>query len=383
MSVKTSVVAHMHHVFLQKSETFIFNYVSHLNKFYPIYLAGKFINLKQFHLLEKDCYKVFCKKFTFLWLFYGFVKKIFGIDILAEKVIRDRKVQLIHTHFGYNAKGSLRLKRKFSVPLITTFYGKDISEVAKIPKWQRFYRKLFHEGNLFLVEGEFMKSSLVSLGCPVNKIKIQRIAIPVDKILFAPRKAKGKDERVVLIFSGRFIEKKGLIYALKAVKRVRASYSNFEFRIIGDGPLRPTIEKYIIDFNMKGYVKLLGFLDYDYYLKESYEADIFVHPSITSDSGDSEGGAPTTILEAQAAGMPVVSTYHADIPNIVVPGKSALLSKERDSEELAGNICFLLENQESWYEMGKSGREFVEMYHDINQEIKNLEGIYSNLLKCK
>ena len=110
------------------------------------------------------------------------------------------------------------------------------------------------------------------------------------------------------------------------------------------------------------------------------KADIFVHPSVVSSTGNSEGGAPTTILEAQATGMPVVSTYHADIPNVVVPEKSALLSKEKDYNEVANNIKYLLENQETWAQMGNTGREFVETYHNIYNEVDRLEEIYSQLL---
>jgi colanic acid/amylovoran biosynthesis glycosyltransferase len=109
-------------------------------------------------------------------------------------------------------------------------------------------------------------------------------------------------------------------------------------------------------------------------------ADIFIHPSVTSESGDSEGGAPTVILEAQAMGLPVVSTTHADIPNIVQPQKSALLSRERDLPGLVSNILSILENQDQWAAMGEAGRAFVEQYHDIKKEVVSLEQKYSALL---
>ncbi len=78
--------------------------------------------------------------------------------------------------------------------------------------------------------------------------------------------------------------------------------------------------------------------------------------------------------------MPVVSTFHADIPNIVVPGKSALLAEERNWEALASHIIYLFENQELWGEMGGSGRRFVETYHNIKNEIVALENKYQSLL---
>lgn len=185
---------------------------------------------------------------------------------------------------------------------------------------------------------------------------------------------------MIFIFGGRFIEKKGLIYALHAFRKARETHGNFEFRIIGDGLLKNEILSFIRKNSMEEYVLLLGFLNYPDYLKQMQEADIFIHPSVTAADGDSEGGAPTTILEAQAMGMPVISSYHADIPNIVVPGRSALLSGERDWKSLADNITYLLENQSEWEAMGETGRTFIENHHNITNEVYSLEDKYLKLI---
>jgi len=375
------VVAHIHHSFFVRSETFIYNYVSNLNHFHPICLAWEFANLDQFPFPEEDRYSISVKRYTFKGLWYGIPRRYLGRDLLTEKIIKKRNAKLIHAHFGPNGVYALKVRRALNIPLITTFYGYDISRLTKIKEWLKQYKILFKEGDLFLVEGQHMKSRLLDIGCSEEKIQIQRIAIPLEKINFKPRKPKKRDGRVILIFSGRFVEKKGLIYALQAIKEVRGRHKNFEFLIIGDGPLKPEIEEFIETNNMGDYVQMLGFLSYENYLKEMQKADIFIHPSVTASNGDSEGGAPTTILEAQAMGMPIISSYHADIPNITVPGKSALLSNERDWETLSRNIAYLLENQEVWEQMGIIGREFVETYHDINKEVNALEDKYTQLLQ--
>ena len=112
---------------------------------------------------------------------------------------------------------------------------------------------------------------------------------------------------------------------------------------------------------MGAYTKLLGFQQHENMIKEMDKSDIFISPSVTAANGDSEGGAPTTILEAQACGLPVLSTYHADIPNIVIPEKSALLAPERDAETLSNNLMTLLNEQERWKEMGGNGKNFINM----------------------
>ena len=107
---------------------------------------------------------------------------------------------------------------------------------------------------------------------------------------------------------------------------------------------------------------------------------MFVHPSVVDDSGRQEGGAPTTILEAQALGMPVVSTLHCDIPNVTVPGESAVLVPERDGEALADALRELLDDPSRWEAMGRAGRRVVEARHSIATEAARLEERYLALL---
>jgi colanic acid/amylovoran biosynthesis glycosyltransferase len=274
----------------------------------------------------------------------------------------------------------LKFRGELKIPVITSFYGYDVSQLARQSDWLKRYQTLFLEGDLFLVEGEFMKSRLIELGAPSDKVRIQRIAMPLDKLSYSVRRPIKNGGKVVFLFCGRFIEKKGLVFALRAMQKVHSSGKDFEFRIIGDGYLRPKIETFIQDNQMSKYVKLLGSMNYQNYLNEMCKANIYIHPSVTAEDGDTEGGAPTAILEAQAMGMPVLTTFHADIPNIVLPGESALLSNERDWQGLAYNISYLLENQDCWAKMGQSGRAFVEQYHDIKNELDNLETNYMSVI---
>jgi colanic acid/amylovoran biosynthesis glycosyltransferase len=121
-------------------------------------------------------------------------------------------------------------------------------------------------------------------------------------------------------------------------------------------------------------------VSYCRFLEELDKADVFVAPSVTSDSGDSEGGAPTTIIEAQAAGLPIVATYHADIPFVVCEGQTALLAPERDVTTLKKHLRFFIDQPEALSAFGRAGRSFVERRHDIRLEARNLESRYRALL---
>jgi colanic acid/amylovoran biosynthesis glycosyltransferase len=389
MEKKIPVVAHYSNAFFMKSETFIYHYLTHMKYTRPVCLAWNFENLDIFSFPREDIYLLQFPWYSLNRVYYGVLKRVLKRNLYFEQIIKKRDVRVIHAHFGHNGVDALRLKRELNlhIPLITTFYGADSSSRVIVDALRERYLELFAEGEMFLVEGPFLKSALMKLGCAEEKILIQRIAVPVDEISFRERKPGTGGQPVRFLFCGRFIEKKGLIYVLEAVKRVWNESRRRDIRlcIIGDGELKGEIESFIEKNNMWEYVELPGFLSYVEYIKKLEQADIFIHPSVTAGYGDSEGGAPTVILEAQAAGLPVVSTFHADIPNVVVPGKSALLSPERDVDGLVQNILFLMDNRDVWSEMGKAGRDFVTQYHDIVKEVCNLEEKYMNLIenRCK
>ncbi|MBA4416364.1 MAG: hypothetical protein C0392_00410 [Syntrophus sp. (in: bacteria)] len=373
------IVAHINHTWFATSETFIYNFISSLRTFHPICLSWIQENIDVFPFPEDDMHSLTRRRYSPEWLFNNIHKRICGIDYYLKNIVELRNAKIIHAHFGPHGVYALQIKKKLGIPVITSFYGYDLSKSSIIKQWRRGYASLFEEGDLFLVEGPHMKSVLINLGCKEEKIEIQRIAIPVDNIRFIPRRPKRTDEKIMFVFCGRFVEKKGITHALNALKILNKTYNNFEFTIIGDGPLKSEIENFIDTNDMRGYVRMTGFMPYTKYIEEMQKGDIFIHPSITASDGESEGGAPTVILEAQAMGMPVVSTVHGDIPNVVVPGKSALLSNEGDHDGLAENIAFLLNHREMWEQMGKTGREHVELYHNLKTEVMALENKYLRL----
>lgn len=113
-------------------------------------------------------------------------------------------------------------------------------------------------------------------------------------------------------------------------------------------------------------------------IEEFQACDILIQLSVTARNSDSEGGAPTIILEAQACGIPVVSTAHADIPYVTRRNDTALLSPERDVDSLADNMGYLFENPHLWPVMGLKGRKHIAKYHDVIKEVRALENIYTN-----
>jgi len=326
-----------------------------------------------------------------------------AILLYLRKIIHKTKPSIIHAHYGPWGCFILPLRKMTSIPLVVTFYGYDVSLPARRKVWIKKYRELFKVADLILVEGPFMKESLIRLGCPPQKIAIQKIGIDASKLNPTIRPSDNPTIIPNITFAGHFAPKKGVMDALKAIHLLSSTgvhlpLTDFTFILIGDGPLLPQVKKFISHNEMDSYTKLLGSLPYDKYIEELRKATIFLHPSHTAEDGETEGGAPTTILEAQALEIPVVSTTHADIPNITIPqlvaaplsagpllagreNSSALLSEEHDIEGLCNSLNFLLKNPVEAREMGKLGREYVLKNHSIELTMHELEEKYLQIIR--
>ena len=156
-----------------------------------------------------------------------------------------------------------------------------------------------------------------------------------------------------------------MAYGIQAVASLLHKYPQVEYRIIGDGPLRPELSRLIQGANAGEQIKLLGWRTQEDIVKLMQEAHIFLAPSITSSTGDQEG-IPVVLMEAMAQGLPVVSTWHSGIPELVQDGISGLLAPERDSDALAAKLDYLLTHHERWAPMGQAGRAYVQQFYDIN-----------------
>ncbi|MBF8267678.1 MAG: colanic acid biosynthesis glycosyltransferase WcaL [Dehalococcoidia bacterium] len=362
--------------YLPLSQTFIYEGLKGVRAVRMIVLAGERENPALFPL--PDVFFLPARRYTRGWFQYQIDRRLFRL-LPHERLARRKRVRLLHAHFGGSGVLALPLKRRLDVPLITTFHGYDISRRSWLIEQEEAYQELFAEGDLFLVGGGYMRRRLVELGCPEEKIEIHHLGIDTQKFGFSYRRP-GDNGKVVLLFVGRFTEKKGLPYALRAVSRVFPSHRNMEFRIVGDGELRPQIEDLIRELGIGECVTLLGAQPSSRVAEEMAQAHIFLGPSVTAADGDSEG-TPITLMEAQSSGLPVVSTHHADIPEVVLDGESGFLVAEGDVEALAERISYLIANPQSWEAMGEAGRRHIEQNYNSYLSTRELEGIYFRWLE--
>jgi colanic acid/amylovoran biosynthesis glycosyltransferase len=184
---------------------------------------------------------------------------------------------------------------------------------------------------------------------------------------------------VKLLTVARLVEKKGLAPSIRAVARVRANHPNLRYDIVGEGPLRGELERLIGSQGLSGIVTLHGAREGEQVRKMMEQAHLFVLGSMTAADGDQEG-TPVSLLEAQACGLPVLSTDHAGISEIVLPGRSGVLVPEGDETRLAEGLADLLAHPEAWPSMGREGRTLVETSHDRDRQVRRLVALYDQLV---
>lgn len=295
----------------------------------------------------------------------------------AELLRVAQGASLLHAHFGEAGNAALRVQRQTGLPLITSFHGRDVAKPAARPYGRLLYRRLFRRGAAFTVVSERMREQLVQLGAPPERVHLIRTGVDPQDISFSPR-AWPTDGNVRLFTCGRLVEKKGTRYAIEALARLRSRYPQLRLTVIGDGPLRPALEQQAQTSGVADLVHFLGVQPVERVVEEMLASHIFVLPCVTAADGDQEG-APVVLMEAQATGMPVVSSQHAGVPEIVQDGVSGYLAEERNVEQLVALLTRLIDNPAQWPELGAAGRQRIVAEFDVHHAAARLEALYDML----
>ncbi len=316
------------------------------------------------------------------------------IPYWAIPILENQRTQqpydAIHCHFGpCGLKGAqLKLLGLLKGKLVTTFHGYDLTSFLqarkqKNTKPERVYRQLFRAGDEFLPISQHWQRRLIQLGCDASKTHVHRMGIDTKTFTFTPRHlAAGESVKIITI--ARLVEKKGVEYGIRAIAQLVAMHRDanpdprlpaIEYNIVGDGPLKATLERLIDELKVSHCVRLLGWKQQREIVELLDASHLILAPSVTSKSGDQEG-IPVVLMEAMAMGLPVVSTQHSGIPELVEDGVTGYLVPERDPDALANRLNHLVQHPDIWPKMGKAGRACVENHYNIDLLNKKLVDIY-------
>lgn len=177
-----------------------------------------------------------------------------------------------------------------------------------------------------------------------------------------------------LLTVGRLVEKKGTIYLLQAVERLK-TYGAIKCSIVGDGPLLPYLKSFVEQHQLEGHVHFYGALEQEK-IRSLYEvADLFVLPCVETKEGDKDG-LPNVLMEALATGVPVISTALSAVPELIEDKVTGLLLPQGDAESIARAVLHLRDNRALYEELVVNGWEKIKKF-DIRLSTEKLAQLFS------
>jgi len=299
-----------------------------------------------------------------------------SLDAVPSVPLAPGRHDVLHAHFGPNARRFAFAGAQAEAPLVVTFHGYDFSAQPRA-HGTTMYARLFEQADVVTFNCEHARRALETLDCPSGKLARLRMPIVTDELRFRARHLwPGELVRIVTV--GRLVEKKGHAVALRAIADVARDIP-VRYDLVGGGPLSEQLEALVRELRLERIVTLHGERNATFVRQLLEQAHLFVLASMEAMDGDQEG-TPVALMEAQACGLPVVSTTHAGIPEVVLDGKTGLLVPENDPRAVADAIRELVRDHESWLTLGTAGRAHVERNFDIAPCTEELLGVYARAL---
>ena len=362
-------VLHFKTKYLNRSETFIDRLVRNHDRFQPVIATCESIAYTD----DLDVYEMPSSRLS------GYLNilqlKLNMTPAFLFDVVRKEKPGIIHGHFGLDSYRLIRLKETFDLPLVVQFYGHDVSRLPQKFGWKLRYKRLFKHMDRAIAITDDMKKSLIRLGFDEDQISIIKLSVDVENIAFKHRTEAGPK----LMMVGRCVEKKGFIYALKALKTIVERRPSVSLDLYGDGELLPELKSFVRKHGLSESVNFHGFTANDKVFEALYEHDILLVPSVQAKDGDREG-LPQTTVEGMATGIPVIASTHAGLPELVLDEETGLLVPTRDAEAISNAVHKLLDQPELASKISWNGRRMVEQEHNVKNQVKQTEDLYNRLI---
>jgi glycosyltransferase involved in cell wall biosynthesis len=380
-------VIHFVHSFSKLSETFIYDYITALKQ-QGVDLRAYTLN--RLNPKDRPFEPVYMIKLP-LWN----LSRIWNItrDLLSGKdtetsawpAYQTKLMQLLavdppdvlHAHFGPMGVLLMPVARTLEIPLVVTFYGYDISKITDESYWKNAYRQLAEFASCITVLSEEMKSRALELGFSEEETKVVHLGVKLDLIKYHRSSHPIRD----FISVGRLSEKKGHLDTIAAFSRVlKQTDKPLKLTIIGEGELRPKLETFVKSHHLQHDVLLPCGMPHTKVIEYLYEADAFILNSKTASDGDKEG-TPTVLMEAQAAGLPCISTFHAGIPEIIPEENHCFLAEEGNIPQIVSNMQEMIAASEAeTKKITRLGRDYVEEFFDVKKEAAKFKSIYEQLV---
>lgn len=322
--------------------------------------------------------------------FWGIVSYLFQKRVLKKRDIpvrtnalvsylRKENIEVVLAEYGTVGAMVADACRLANVPLVIHFHGADAHHHATINEYKDWYRRAFQYASTIIGVSNDMINSLHQLGAPQEKLVWNPYGINTDR--FAPAHEEAALNSTFL-FVGRFVSKKSPQTTIRAFYEVSKRYPESRLVMAGGGPLLEESKALSQELGIDHKVNFAGVLPSEQISVLLRQSCCFVQHSVTPPDGDMEG-TPNTILEAAAAGLPVVSTRHAGIKEAVIDGKTGYLVDEYDTAAMTDSMMKILASPAAAMAMGQEGRKHILQHYALPDRIARLNSILEEAIAQK
>lgn len=293
-----------------------------------------------------------------------------GTNLLVDKwvkLIQQQCVKLVLAEYGPVGVHWLPVCQKAGIPLVVYFHGFDATRGTILKNYQLKYKELFQYTSKVIVVSKPMQQLLIDWGAPADKVVLNHCGADLSMFRYSTRKA----ENQTLLSVGRFANTKRPDLVIKAFAKVVEQVPTAQLRMAGAGKMLQECKALASQLKLNDKVHFIGVITPQQVAHEMHEANVFVQHSMTTPDGETEG-APVSIMEAGATGLPVVSTQHAGIPEIVEHAVTGYLVPEGDIDGMADYLIKLLQDPALAEKMGKAAHERITNHFSLEQNIRIL-----------
>ena len=288
-------------------------------------------------------------------------RKVLGQPVEKETTaaylaaFRRTRPDAVLAEYGTTGVSVMEACRQLEIPLIVHFHGYDASVRSILDEHSKTYPIMFQQAAAIVAVSRAMERKLISLGATQEKVHYNPCGINC-------RDFGGADPSSappVFLAVGRFVEKKAPQKTLKAFAGLHQTMPEARLRMIGDGPLLDECRELARELKIETAVTFLGAQSPAVVQEEMRSARCFVQHSMEAANGDCEG-TPVGIMEAAASGLPIVSTRHAGIPDVVLEGETGFLVDEGDVTGMTAEMLKVAQNPELAGRLGRAARRRIE-----------------------
>ncbi|MBF0571578.1 MAG: glycosyltransferase [Candidatus Omnitrophica bacterium] len=308
--------------------------------------------------------------------FFKYGKEAFSLNYLYKVMLflGVNKADIILCHYGHNGNLAALMKELgIAGKVVTMFHGYDIRRGLET---QGLYKLLFKRADAILSISDYNYKHLLEFGAPVERVRYHPVGIDTKRYASIKPKTIDAGMPVKILTIGRLVEEKGFSYAIEAIHQLvfKKGLTNIEYYILGDGPLRKELEAYGQKLQLKNKIYFLGYQVQEGVDQLLARSHLFILPSVAE-------ALPVVLMEAQAAGLPVVATNVGSVSQVMLDTLSGFIVPARDVTAMCDKLEYLICNPDRWGMMGQAGRKHIQENYDIKELNQRLDNLCNEMIK--